>query len=117
MIRLTNWRHPLRAGLIAACMLGMVPALQAANLPTERVPVGDLELESSRGQREMQRRVDGAIDRVCRPTGSAALPSPRSRRLVRECRAHAWAEVHAQLRRHGIEPVAAAQPVASARRN
>lgn len=117
MIRMTNVRRPLRAALIAALVLGMMPAVQAANLPTERIYVGDLELQNPRGQRELQRRVDIAIDRVCRPVGSALLPSPRTRRLTRECRANAWTQVQGQLDRHGVPLPIAARPTVSAQRN
>ena len=108
MIRITNLLHrPLRAGLVAALMLGMVPPLQAAEPPTVRVYVGDLELASAHGQRELQRRVDAAIAQVCTPPGSAVVQRPRSRRLVRECRAQAWAGVEKQLARHGVPSLVA----------
>lgn len=117
MIRKTHLNLPLRAGLIAVIMLGMVPAAQAAKPPVDRVYVGDLDLQNPRAQRELHRRVNRAIERVCRPVGSALMPGPRTRRLTRECRAGAWAEVQQQLDRHGVAVSVTSQPAVSARRN
>jgi UrcA family protein len=117
MIRKTHLFRPLRAGLLAACMLGFVPAVQAANPPTDRVYVGDLDLQNPRAQRELHRRVSNAIERVCQPVGSALMPGPRTRRLVQGCRADAWIEVQAQLDRHGVVLALPAQLAASAQRN
>jgi UrcA family protein len=116
MIRKTRLTRPLSAGLIAACMLAMVPAVQAANLPTDRVYVGDLDLRNPQARRELQRRVSRAIERVCRPVAGSAL-LPRTRRLTSECRADAWAQVQQQLDRHGVAVSIASQPAVSARRN
>lgn len=116
MIRKTNLRRPLQAGLIAALVFGAVPAVQAAPALEVRVFVGDLRLASPVGHREMQRRVETAIDQLCNPATSSLLPTPRQRRLVRECRASAWAGVHAQLANHGLPVTAPAPAAVSARR-
>jgi UrcA family protein len=117
MIRMINLRRPLQAGFIAALVFGMVPAVQAATTTQEvRVYVGDLRIESPIGNREMQRRVEAAIDRVCSPASSAPMPNPRLRRLIRECRASAWAGVQAQLASHGLPvPISARQAVSAQR--
>jgi UrcA family protein len=117
MIHMTHLRRPLAAGLIAALLLGVTPALQAAGLPTVRVPVGDLALHSEGGQRELQRRLGNAVNQVCQPVGSALIPGPRARRLAQQCRERAWADIQVQLDRHGVALAAAARPVASVRRN
>lgn len=116
MIRKTHLRRPLQAGLVAALVFGAVPAVQAAPAQEVRVFVGDLRLESPVGHREMQRRVETAIDQLCSPATASLAPTPRQRRLVRECRASAWAGVHDQLARHGVEAPVPAQAAVSARR-
>lgn len=117
MIRLTKLRRPLRSGLIAAFILGMLPTVQAAELPTIRVYVGDLALQDPRGQRELQRRVDSAIHRVCQPATPDLLSSPRARRLARQCRASAWTDVQEQLARHNVAMPTASLPTVTARSN
>lgn len=117
MIRMAHLRRPLQAGLIAALVFGTVPAAQATTTTQEvRVYVGDLRLESPIGNREMQRRVETAIDQVCSPPSSSPMPTPRQRRLIRECRASAWAGVKTQLASHGLPvPISARQAVSAQR--
>lgn len=49
---------------------------------SEQVRYGDLDLATSDGQAELQRRIDGSIRRVCADNGALDL---RSRLGVREC--------------------------------
>lgn len=114
MIRMTRLSRPLQAGIIAAIAFATVPAVQAAPAQEVRVYVGDLRLESTAGNRQMQRRVETAIDRLCSPAGSSLLPNQR--RQIRECRDSAWAGVRAQLARHGLSVPVPAQQAVSARR-
>lgn len=94
------------AGL-AITTLACLPAVQAATLPTERVYVGDLDVASPKGQRQLQRRVARAIGRVCASPSTSLLASPRVRRDVRTCHSHAWQQVREQLAGAGVTQLVA----------
>jgi|JI102314A1RNA_FD_contig_31_7781676_length_413_multi_2_in_0_out_0_1 UrcA family protein len=104
--------HFFAAGLtlFAAFSLVAAPAVRAAQIPLQRVQVGDLDLATPRGQRQLDKRIDAAIHAVCVAPNSGL---PRSRVVVEgidACRAAARASVRHQLADLGIRPgVRAAQ--------
>lgn len=92
---------------LLATGLALGPASQArAQQPLqERVRVADLDLGTAAGKRTFERRVEAAIRRVCPAPHSLAVSTPRSKRLARQCRQDARAQVQAQLQQHGIPGV------------
>jgi len=88
--------------LIAAFSLAVSPAVQAAQIPLQRVQIGDLDLATPKGQRQLDKRIDAAIHAVC------VAPNrdlPRSRAAIEgidACRAAARASVRHQLADLGI---------------
>jgi len=96
--------------LLAAFSLVVSPAVHAGQIPLQRVQVGDLDLATPKGQRQLDKRIDAAIHAVC------VAPNrdlPRSRVVVEgidACRAAARASVRHQLVDLGVRPgVRAAQ--------
>jgi len=94
------------AGLtvLAAFSLVATPAARAAQIPLQRVQVGDLDLATPKGVRQLDKRIEAAIHAVC------VAPNrdlPRSRVVVEgidACRAAAHASVRHQLADLGVRP-------------
>ena len=65
---------------IALAALQAAPALAADedNLPSERIAIGDLNLDTAEGRATLNRRVAGAAKRVCSAGVSPAILSERS---------------------------------------
>lgn len=96
-------RHRLAAvSFMAVAALAFIPPLPAAELPSVRVRISDLDLTTPQGQRSLQRRVSAAIADVCVPHASVLLRNARSRKEVRECTSQARQSVQQQLQRHGM---------------
>jgi UrcA family protein len=89
-------------GFMAVAACAFTPALPAAELPSVRVRISDLDLTTPRGQRSLQRRVNAAIADVCVPQSSVLLRNARSRRDIRECTDHARRNVQQQLEQRGF---------------
>lgn len=94
------------AGLtvFAAFFLVASPAVHAAQIPLQRVQVGDLDLATPKGHRTLGRRIDAAINAVCVKPNSEL---PRTRAVVEgidACRAAALVSVRHQLADLGIRP-------------
>jgi UrcA family protein len=94
--------HRLALGAVAATMLA-APLTQATTLPSQRVYVGDLDLSSDRGQRQLQRRVSQAVEKVCARPSTRLMHSTPVRRSVRSCQQQAWEGVRFQLARSGVK--------------
>lgn len=97
------------AALVAVCLIGAAPGIGLAqngqNLVVrgQRLPdgaeqrivrIGDLDLRSEAGEREMVRRVGQAVDSICAMSGA---PSPQESGLDEECRDDAWASARPQM--------------------
>ncbi len=104
-------RNPARkirlATLLAAATvtgLAFTATAPAAEVPTIRVQVGDLNLASAQGQRVLERRVSAAINSVCgaKKTTSVASTSGMARVQIAYCRNAAFADVQRQLDQHGL---------------
>ena len=90
--------------LVAACSLLASPAARAAQIPLQRVQVGDLDLATPSGQRKLGRRIEAAINAVCVQPNREL---PRSRVVVDgidACRAAALVSVRHQLVDLGMRP-------------
>ncbi len=101
--------RPVAALLASAAittLLGLaIPAtLPAAELRQERVQVSDLDLATAKGQRQLQRRVTAAIERVCAPAGTVIESNVRARLALSECRREARLAVQEQLSVSGGSP-------------
>lgn len=95
----------LGTALIAASLVagvGFSATAGAGEIVKERVKVADLDLDTVRGQRILERRVQAAVGRVC--TAPVAVPTytNRSKRDVAECRRDALEMVQDQLEARGI---------------
>jgi UrcA family protein len=98
-------RTPVRpfAALLASAaittLLGLAVSatLPAAELRQERVQVSDLDLSSKAGQRQLQRRVTSAVERVCEPGGAVIETNVRARLALQACRRAAREGVQRQL--------------------
>ena len=90
----TNTTRPnLSAALFAAAALtSAIPSATLAReeVPTERVPYGDLDLTSEAGIATLDRRLDRAVRRVC---GTATLSSVRSQGFISRCRKDTMARI------------------------
>jgi UrcA family protein len=99
--------RPIAALLLASAaittLLGLaIPTtLPAGELRQERVQVSDLNLATRQGQRQLQRRVTAAIERVCTPAATMVVSNVRSRLALSECRHEARAGVQRQLAASG----------------
>lgn len=96
--------------LFAALSLVAAPSAHSAQIPLERVQVGDIDLATPSGQRQLARRIDAAIRSVCeRP--NRGLPRTRATvRGIETCRAAALQSAQRQLAALGVRPeVRAAQ--------
>jgi UrcA family protein len=95
--------RPAAAGVMIA-LLGIAPAtLPAAQPPTQRVQVADLDLATPRGQRVFEQRLKAAVYQVCvRP--NSLLPETREvQQGIHACQARARADAQRQLLAHGIQ--------------
>jgi UrcA family protein len=98
--------RPIAALLASAAIttllgLGIPATLPAAERRQERVQVSDLDLSTRQGQRQLQSRISGAIERVCAPAASVIASNVRSRLALSECRRQARAGVQEQLTARG----------------
>lgn len=84
--------------------MGVPATLSAAELRQERVQISDLNLATRQGQRQLQRRIAAAIERVCAPSGTVIESDVRSRLALSECRRHARTGVQEQLTAGGALP-------------
>lgn len=98
---LVSRRLPIASCLAAAALL-FAPAVPAADLPSARVYLGDLDLGTVPGQQVARRRIASAIEEVCKVHSPVTLPTTRIRWEVRECRERAFAGVQLQLEQHGL---------------
>jgi len=92
------------AGLLITAMGLVAPAvLSAAQPPTEKVRIADLNLDTAKGQQAFERRLQVALDRVCvRPNDH--LPHTKSvQQRVDACRASARNGALQQLETRGIQ--------------
>jgi UrcA family protein len=94
------------AGLTALAAFSLVasPAARATPIPLQRVQIGDLDLATPKGQRQLDRRIVAAIHAVCVAPNREL---PRSRLVVEginACRAAARASVQHQLADLGVRP-------------
>lgn len=92
------------AGLTVIAVFSLVasPPVSAAQIPLQRVQVGDLDLATPQGKRQLDKRIDAAIHAVCVAPNREL---PRSRRVVEgidSCRAAASASVRHQLADLGL---------------
>lgn len=91
----------LGGGFTAAVALGQAPDIVVTAKPppdimTRVVTVADLDLSTTAGQRELNRRVEAAVDSLCR------IPSPvgyYEKVMSEPCRTEAWASARPQLER------------------
>lgn len=96
--------------LFAAFSLVITPSAHSAQIPLQRVQVGDIDLATPSGQRQLARRIDAAISSVCvHPNRNL----PRTRATVagiEACRVAALRSAQRQLAALGVRPeVRAAQ--------
>jgi UrcA family protein len=98
----SSLRGPGLAVCLAAAIAVFTPALRAADIPTARVYVGDLDLRTQQGQRQAQQRVLRAIDKVCVEAETLATQTLRNRAAARKCREQAFARVQVQLEQNGL---------------
>jgi len=95
----------LGAALIAASLVagvGFGSVASAGEIVKERVKVADLDLDTARGQRALERRVQAAVSRVCAAPVAVPTYTMRSKRDVAECRRGAIELVQVQLEARGI---------------
>ena len=92
------------AGLLIAAMGLAAPAVvSAAQPPTEKVRISDLDLATAKGQQAFERRLQVALDRVCeRPNDSLPQTSAVQQR-VDACKAGARSGAMHQLQTHGVQ--------------
>jgi UrcA family protein len=97
-------RNPARlAMLLAAAGLAFVSSVSAKEPPSIRVPISDLNLASTDGQRALEHRVFSAIRTVCAPqTPSVSATTSVARVQVAYCRRAALASVQRQLDQRGL---------------
>jgi UrcA family protein len=68
--------------------------LPSRDLIVRTVYIGDLDLKSAGAQKEMERRVNAAVEEMC------AIPTPipgQERNMTRPCRDDAWASARPQM--------------------
>jgi UrcA family protein len=97
-------RNPARLALLLAVTgLAFASTASAREAPSVRVPIGDLNLASTEGQRVLEQRVFSAIRNVCAPkTASVASTTSVARVQVAYCRRAALADVQRQLDQRGL---------------
>ncbi|PAX09609.1 UrcA family protein [Sphingomonas lenta] len=93
----------IQALAIAAAVVAPTPALAASDVRTASVSHADLNLASAKGRAALERRVNGAIKRVCgagqnRDLGSAM----RELRCMADARTRARTDIAALERRAGV---------------
>lgn len=102
---------PLATLPLLLALGAVLPHQALAAAPVARVAVADLDLATPGGQRELDRRLHGAIEAVCVRPNAQMPSSPANRRHIETCRAAALASARLQLAHQGVMP-----PVRAARR-
>jgi len=98
----------VKAAMLVAALGLAAPVVSAAQVPTEKVRIADLDLGTAKGQQSFERRLRVALDRVCmRPNDH--LPHTRSAlKRLEECKTSARNGALRQLQVHGIQLASAA---------
>ncbi len=85
----------ITALIAAAAVAASAPAWAQMEQRSVRVSYADLDLGRAEGRKALDRRIEQAVDRICRDDDS--IRDLVRSRLTRECRAGAFASVQPQL--------------------
>jgi UrcA family protein len=94
--------------LVAALGLASPQSAAAAQIPTARVEIADLDLNTPNGQERLQLRIRAAIDKVCVRPASLVARSLQTISSIDSCKAAANTSVKQQLARLGLRNEAVA---------
>jgi UrcA family protein len=94
--------------LVAALGLASPQSASAAQVPTTRVEIADLDLSTPEGQARLQLRIDAAIEKVCVRPASLVARSLQTISSIDSCKAAANTSVKQQLARLGLRSEAVA---------
>lgn len=98
-------RRSLGIALLFAAAPSLIPSIaMAAEPPTLRVKLSDLDLASTQGQHTLEHRLKVAIDQVCAGAGSTSAPITAPRQ-IELCKENARASARRQLEQHGLSPL------------
>jgi UrcA family protein len=98
-------RRSMGIALLLAATPSLIPSIAAAaEPPTLRVKVSDLDLASAQGQRTLEHRLKVAIDQVCAQAGSTSAPITAPRQ-IELCKENARASARHQLEERGVSPL------------
>ena len=103
--------HLAAAGLAFVLVLGVTaPSVSlAATPPTEKVRIADLDLDTAKGQRAFERRLQVALDRVCERPNDNVQQTKAVQQLIDACKASARNGALQQLQTHGVRLANAAR--------
>lgn len=103
MTNITIANHAIRAGWTALATVALFSSLPAAaqDRPQELVHYGDLDLTTDAGQSTLDKRIGGAVKRVCSRAGYSSSEILLWNQCRRETRADANAQMHVAIAKAG----------------